>query len=90
VDLVLSRMLKRAELVRVENQAAGAELLRAAKTDAYAAPRPVLLALSAQLTGTHVIEDAFANISFAAFVPGGILLVWPTSASSWKKPSPLG
>jgi polar amino acid transport system substrate-binding protein len=71
VDLALSRMLKHAELVRVENQAAGAELLRTGKTNAYAAPRPVLLALSTQLPGTHVIEDAFANISFAAFVPKG-------------------
>jgi polar amino acid transport system substrate-binding protein len=71
VDLVLSRLLKQATLVRVDNQAAGAELLRTGQTSAYAAPRPVLLALSVQLPGTHVIEDAFANISFAAFVPKG-------------------
>ena len=71
VDLVLSRILKHAVLVRVENQAAGADLLRTGQTSAYAAPRPVLLALSAQLPGTHVIEEAFANISFAAFVPKG-------------------
>jgi polar amino acid transport system substrate-binding protein len=71
VDLVLSRILKRAELVRVENQAAGADLLRTGQTSAYAAPRPVLLALSDQLPSTHVIGDAFASISFAAFVPKG-------------------
>jgi polar amino acid transport system substrate-binding protein len=71
VDLVLSRILKHAELVRVENQAAGADLLRAGQISAYAAPRPVLLALSAELPGSHVIEDAFADISFAAFVPKG-------------------
>lgn len=69
VDLVLSRTLKHAALVRVDNQAAGADLLRTGQTSAYAAPRPVLLALSAQLPGTHVLEDFFANISFAAFVP---------------------
>lgn len=71
VDLTLTRLLKQATLVRVDNQAAGAALLRAGQVSAYAAPRPVLLAMSAQLPGSHVIEQAFATISFAAFVPKG-------------------
>jgi polar amino acid transport system substrate-binding protein len=71
VDLVLSRLLKQAELVRVVNQDAGVELLRTGKTNAYAAPRLVLLGLSAQLPGTHVVEDGFASVSFAGFVPKG-------------------
>lgn len=71
VDLVLTRLLKQATLVRVDNQAAGADLLSAGRISAYAAPRPVLLALSAQLPGTHVIEESFASISFAAFIPKG-------------------
>jgi polar amino acid transport system substrate-binding protein len=71
VDLALSRMLQHAVLVRVENQAAGADLLRAGQVDAYAAPRPVLIGLSAELPGTRVIDDSFANISFAGFVPKG-------------------
>jgi polar amino acid transport system substrate-binding protein len=71
VDLALTRLLKQATLVRVENQAAGADLLRAGQISAYAAPRPVLLALSAQLPGSHVIEQSFARISFAAFIPKG-------------------
>jgi polar amino acid transport system substrate-binding protein len=71
VDLVLSRLLKHAVLVRVDNQAAGADLLRAGQISAYAAPRPALLALSAQLTGSHVIQEGFATISFAGFVPKG-------------------
>jgi len=71
VDLVLTRLLKQATLVRIDNQAAGAALLRAGQISAYAAPRPVLLELSAQLPGSHVIEEAFATISFAAFVPKG-------------------
>ncbi len=69
VDLVLSRLLKQAALVRVDNQAAGADLLRTGQISAYAAPRPALLALSALLPGSHVINDGFATISFAAFVP---------------------
>jgi polar amino acid transport system substrate-binding protein len=71
VDLALSRLLKRATLVRVDNQAAGVALLRAGQVSAYAAPRPVLLELSAQLPGSHVIEEAFATTTFAAFVPKG-------------------
>jgi polar amino acid transport system substrate-binding protein len=71
VDLVLSRLLKRAQLVRVVNQDAGVELLRTGKVDAYSAPRLVLLGLSSELPGTHVIEDGFANVSFAGFVPKG-------------------
>jgi polar amino acid transport system substrate-binding protein len=71
VDLVLSRIVKHAVLVRVDNQAAGADLLRAGQISAYAAPRPALLALSAQLTGSHVIQGGFATISYAGFVPKG-------------------
>jgi polar amino acid transport system substrate-binding protein len=71
VDLALSRLLKQATIVRVDNQAAGVALLRAGQVSAYAAPRPVLLELSAQLPGSHVIEEAFATITFAAFVPKG-------------------
>lgn len=73
VDLVLSRTLKHAQLVRVQNQAAGVELLRTGKTNAYSAPRLVLLGLSTELPGTRVVEDGFANVSFAGFVPKGHL-----------------
>jgi polar amino acid transport system substrate-binding protein len=71
VDLRLTRIAKQAELVRVDNQAAGADLLRTGRINAYAAPRPALTGMSAQLSGTRVLEDFFATISFAAFVPKG-------------------
>jgi polar amino acid transport system substrate-binding protein len=71
VDLRLTRIVKQAELVRVDNQAAGADLLRTGRINAYAAPRPALLGMSAHLSGSHVLEDSFATISFAAFVPKG-------------------
>jgi polar amino acid transport system substrate-binding protein len=71
VDLRLTRIVKQAELVRVDNQAAGADLLRAGRVHAYAAPRPALLGMSAHLSGSHVLEDSFATIFFAAFVPKG-------------------
>src|SRR6185312_8215104 len=60
-----------AELIRVDNQAAGADLLRAGQTHAYAAPRPALLGMSARLPGSRVLDDSFATISFAGFVPKG-------------------
>jgi polar amino acid transport system substrate-binding protein len=71
VDLRLTRVVKQAELVRVDNQVAGADLLRTGQINAYAAPRPALLGMSAHLSGSHVLEDSFATISFAAFVPKG-------------------
>jgi len=71
VDLNLTRLAKNALLVRVDNQAAGGDLLRTGQIDAYAAPRPALLGLSSHIAGSHVLEDSFATISFAAFVPKG-------------------
>jgi polar amino acid transport system substrate-binding protein len=71
VDLRLTRIAKQAVLVRVDNQTAGADLLRTGEINAYAAPRPALLGMSAHLSGSHVLEDSFATILFAAFVPKG-------------------
>jgi polar amino acid transport system substrate-binding protein len=71
VDLRLSRMMRQAELVRVENQAAGITMLKAGQVNAYAAPRPALLSLSGQVPGGHVLDEGFANMFWAAFVPKG-------------------
>ncbi len=70
-DLVLSRMLKRAELVRADTIPATFDLLRSGHADARAAPRPVLLEESAQLPGSRVLEDRFGVIRSAALVPKG-------------------
>ncbi len=71
VDLSLSRILKRAQLVRADSQTAGIDLLRRGAINAYAAPRSSLLVLSARVPGSHVLADAFAKMSWAAFVPKG-------------------
>jgi polar amino acid transport system substrate-binding protein len=71
VDSNLSRILKQATLVRADSQAAGVDLLRTGKVDAYAAPRSALLALSARVPGSHVLAGAFATTAWAAFVPKG-------------------
>ena len=71
VDLRLSRILQRAELVRADSQAAGVALLRAGQVNAYAAPRSSLLALSDELPGWRVLDDGFGAIAWAAYVPKG-------------------
>ncbi len=70
-DLHLTRILKRGELVRTETLPAAVELVRTGGAHARAAPRPILLAESAKLPGSRVLEDGFAVISYAALVPKG-------------------
>lgn len=66
--LVLSRTLKRAELVPV---GAAFDLLRAGNANVLAGPRAALLRFSAQLPGSRVLEDRFGVILYAMLVPKG-------------------
>jgi polar amino acid transport system substrate-binding protein len=70
-DLQLTRILKWAELVRTDTLAAAVDLLRTGGAQARAAPRPILLAESAGLPGSRVLDDGFAVISYGALVPKG-------------------
>jgi polar amino acid transport system substrate-binding protein len=70
-DLILTRILKQAELVRTDSIAAAVDLVRTGKTSAYAAPRFLLLAEAARQPGARVLDDHFAVISMAAMVPKG-------------------
>jgi len=69
VDLLLSRILKRAELVRTDSIAAAVDALRTGQGDLRAGPRPVLLGESARLPGSRVLEDRFAWAFWAAVIP---------------------
>jgi len=71
-DLILTKILKHAELVRVVSVAAAIDMVRTGQVDAFAGPRPVLLAMSKQLPGSRVLADGFADIVYAAMVPKGI------------------
>ena len=71
-DLELTRVLKRAELVRTDTIAAALELVRVGSAHARGGPRPVLLAESAKLPGSRVLDDGFTAISYAALVPKGV------------------
>ncbi len=71
-DLRLTRMLKRAELVRTNSIAAAIDLVRTGNASAYAGPRFLLLAEAARRPeGVRVLEDHFAVIYIAAMVPKG-------------------
>ena len=70
-EIVLSRIIKRAELRGVETISAGFELLRAGNVDVLAAPRPALLQSSARLPGSRVLEDRFHATFGAMAVPKG-------------------
>jgi len=69
--LLLRRMLKRAELVETDTLDAAVEMVRTGRADGRAAPRPVLMAESARLPGSRVLDDGFAVISYVAMVPKG-------------------
>jgi polar amino acid transport system substrate-binding protein len=70
-EIVLSRMLKRAELRSADTIPAGFELLRAGNADALAVPRPAALQFSARLPGSRVLADRFHVTSGAMAVPKG-------------------
>jgi len=71
VDLSLTRVLKKAELVRTDTISAAVELVGTGGAHARAGPRQALLAESAKLPGSRVLADGFAVISSAACVPKG-------------------
>jgi polar amino acid transport system substrate-binding protein len=70
-DLYLSRTLKRAELVRTDSHGAAVNLLRTGGADAKASPRFVLVTELPAVAGSRVLDDGFADISYAAIVPKG-------------------
>jgi polar amino acid transport system substrate-binding protein len=71
-EIVLSRVLKRAELRPVETISAGLELVRAGNADVLAAPRPALLQSWAQMPDFRVLEDRFHAAFAAMAVPKGL------------------
>ena len=71
-EIVLRRMLKRAEVRAVETISAGLELVRAGSADALAAPRPALLQSLARLPDSRVLEDRFHAAFAAMAVPKGL------------------
>jgi len=70
-DFVLSKMLKRAKLVRLETVSAGFDALRDENAEVLAAPRPGLFQSLARLPGSRLLEDRFHATFAAIAVPKG-------------------
>lgn len=70
-EIILTRVLKRAELRSVDTISAGFDLLGGGNVDALAAPRPALLPLSIRLPDSRVLQDRFHTAFGAIAVPKG-------------------
>jgi polar amino acid transport system substrate-binding protein len=70
-DLHVSRLLKRAEMVRTDSFAAGMELLRTRQVHPFTASRVNLMADAARIPGSRVLEDGLDVLYFAALTPKG-------------------
>lgn len=70
-DVLLSRTLKNAALVRAPGLAAVVDRLRSGQADAIASNKAILIELSGQLPGARILEGSFATESFALAIPKG-------------------
>jgi polar amino acid transport system substrate-binding protein len=71
VDILLTRQLKQAELVRADTVIGAFELLQSGRADVSALPRPNLLQWSAQLPDSRLLPDRFGVNLVAIAVPKG-------------------
>ncbi|HEX8740323.1 MAG TPA: transporter substrate-binding domain-containing protein [Casimicrobiaceae bacterium] len=70
-DLVLTRTLKHAKLVRADTSAAAIELFVTGKLDAAAGVRQPLVAYAAVHPGFRVVDESFTSIRQAMALPRG-------------------
>lgn len=70
-DVILSRSLKHATVVRAPGLAAVAELLRSGKADVAAANKPILFEMSEKLESARVLEGRFSAERAAFAIPKG-------------------
>ena len=70
-DLVLTRLIKHAQLARTDSIAAAVELLRTGAVQAIALNRPSLMALAATLPGSRVVSDGFGDFYSGIAIPKG-------------------
>lgn len=70
-DLILTRTLKRAQLVRAPTSAAASELFVSDKLDALAGTRPTLVLAAEQIPGSRVLEGRFSVVQQSVGTPKG-------------------
>ena len=71
VDVLLSKRLKQAELVRADTVLGAFELLQTEKTDVCALPLPNLIQYSARLPGSRILDERFGVNRVGIVVPKG-------------------
>jgi polar amino acid transport system substrate-binding protein len=71
VDILLSRMLKQATLVRADTVTEAFELVRTGQADVCAEPRPNLLQDQAHMPGSRVLADRFGVNRVGIVTPKG-------------------
>ena len=71
VDILLSRMLKQATLVRADTVAGAFELVRTGQADVCAEPRPNLLQDQAHMAQSRVLADRFGVNRVGIVIPKG-------------------
>ena len=69
LDSNLSRILKRAQIVRIPGAVAAFELLRAGKADVLAGVRQRLAAVAPQIPGSRILDGRFMVIRNAVGIP---------------------
>jgi polar amino acid transport system substrate-binding protein len=70
-DVVLTRTLQRASVVRAPGLAAALEAVKSGRADAVGAVKPSLFEMSRDLAGWRVLEGRFATEAIAMAVPKG-------------------
>jgi polar amino acid transport system substrate-binding protein len=70
-DFALTRLLKHAEVVRVDTIGAGFDVLHAGNVAVLAVPRPTALQFAARLPGSRVLADRFHTVFHGIAVPKG-------------------
>ena len=71
VDVLLSKRLKQAELVRADTVVGAFELLQTGKADVCALPLPNLIQYSARLPGSRILDERFGVNRVGIVVPKG-------------------
>ncbi len=70
-DFALTRLLRAAEIVRVDSSLAGLAALTSGDVSAVAVPRPVAIVFSERVPGSRVLDDRYAVALHALAVPKG-------------------
>ena len=76
-DVVLSRELKNAKVVKADSVSAGIELLSSGKADVYATNKAALFEMATKLPGSHVLDGNWGVEHHALAMPKGRELALP-------------